>query len=117
MQTKYSKDKVVSAVLDFIKDTSDESVVNDVANEINNISIKNLKSKVAYVYTTFYLPDDIKNTIKKKLEEVSGREIQLRNTVNKNLLGGIKIKVGDWVYDHSISGQIESLKEEIYGAI
>lgn len=37
------------------------------------------------------------------------------STINPALMGGLRIKIGDLLYDNSIAGKINQLKEAIYG--
>jgi F-type H+-transporting ATPase subunit b len=41
--------------------------------------------------------------------------VNVSQTVDKNLIAGIKIKAYDRVYDSSLSGQIDSLKLRLKG--
>ncbi len=51
----------------------------------------------------------IANALKTKL----GREINISNQTDENLIGGIRIKAGDMVIDGSIKGQLQKLANEL----
>ena len=36
-------------------------------------------------------------------------------TINHSLLGGLRVKIGDEVYDYSVSGKLKQVKEAIHG--
>ena len=42
-----------------------------------------------------------------------GKEVVLVNKVNPELVGGVKIIVGDRVYDSSVSSTIENIKKNL----
>ena len=48
----------------------------------------------------------IQNSISKKLN----KSVELKNEININLIGGIKVVINDIVFDGSVSNKIESLK-------
>ncbi len=55
------------------------------------------------------LQGDIQNTLKDKAK----KEVRLAFSVDKGLIGGFKLKIGDEVMDASIKTQLEILKENI----
>lgn len=52
-------------------------------------------------------------TIKKRLEKQSGKKLVLSFGVDKAILGGVLLKIGDKVLDASLRAQLEILKEQI----
>lgn len=52
-----------------------------------------------------------------KIEELfsrrSGKSIQVENKVDPALLGGIKVRIGDRLYDGSLSGKLDRLKKSL----
>lgn len=114
MVKPYKKDEVVKGVIDFIKDTTHETEFNEVVLRLGSFAKSLKEAKVAHIYTVLPLDETIKNQIRKKIESMVGHEVTIRETVDKNLLGGVKIRVGDWVYDGTISGQLVTLKNQLY---
>ncbi|MEK7131298.1 MAG: ATP synthase F1 subunit delta [Patescibacteria group bacterium] len=53
------------------------------------------------------------NSILNKLKKIFGEKSEITEVINKNLLGGIKIKVDDLVYDASLKLQLKNLREKI----
>jgi F-type H+-transporting ATPase subunit delta len=54
--------------------------------------------------------------IEARLQRKLGREIQMRETVNPALLGGLQIRVGDLVYDYSVETQLQRLHRRLLTA-
>lgn len=48
-----------------------------------------------------------------KLKKTFGEKSEITEVINKNLLGGIKIKVDDLVYDASLKTQLAQLKQSL----
>ena len=46
-----------------------------------------------------------------KLKKFTGKEIELDVKEDSELIGGITVKIGDWVLDSSLRGQLRRLKE------
>jgi len=47
------------------------------------------------------------------LNRITGKKTILSSKVDPGILGGVKVKVGSVVYDGSLRGQLESLKEDL----
>jgi F-type H+-transporting ATPase subunit delta len=65
------------------------------------------------IITAVTLAKAKKENIKKKLEEQLEQSLVLNHRVDKNILGGLVLKVGDKVYDASLKAQLNMLKENI----
>ena len=70
---------------------------------------------VAEVSSASELDNDTLNSIKQKLESVLGSKgtVTIDSTVDPSLIGGVKVKVNDLVYDGSIKGRLENLKHKL----
>ncbi|UMZ75106.1 ATP synthase F1 subunit delta [Natranaerofaba carboxydovora] len=62
------------------------------------------------VKTAYELTEDEKERLKEQLSNLTNKEVELENVVDNRIIGGIIIKVGDRVYDYSISGQLNQLR-------
>ena len=67
----------------------------------------------AYVTTAVEIEIDDEKRIRKKLEDMMGKSIQLIKNIDPNLIGGVTVRIGDTVIDGSIKGQLEALKEKL----
>lgn len=65
------------------------------------------------VISSVRLTDTQKNTFKKDLFDIFKREIELEFTVNKDLIAGFKIAVGDWKLDTSLNQQLNNLVKSL----
>jgi F-type H+-transporting ATPase subunit delta len=51
--------------------------------------------------------------LKKVLEQVSGRSVQMQKREDPELLGGVVAKVGDLLYDGSLRSQLERMRQTL----
>lgn len=117
MAKRFKKEEVIGGVIDFIQDTTHDSLLPEVASQLSSLIDQEGKVKIATITTASSLTEEQKEQIRKKIEEAVGFEISLREIIDKNLLGGFKIKLGDWIYDASIKGALEKLKNDLYASI
>ena len=57
------------------------------------------------------LSNPLRERIKARLTQLLGREVMLKTSVNENLLGGLMVRVGDTVYDASLSARLKRMAE------
>ncbi|HJP89688.1 MAG TPA: ATP synthase F1 subunit delta [Candidatus Limnocylindrales bacterium] len=48
-----------------------------------------------------------------KLAEMTGKTVDLRVEVDESLIGGLTVRVGDTLYDASVRGRLERLRERL----
>lgn len=63
--------------------------------------------------TAIELEADLKDALKKSLEEKISRQLVLDYSVNPSILGGLVLKIGDRVLDASLRAQLVAMKETI----
>jgi len=68
----------------------------------------------ADVESAYPLNDEISGKITKEIKEKYGaKEVILNNKINKDIKGGIIIKIGDEVIDRSVKKQLKMLKQAL----
>lgn len=63
--------------------------------------------------TAVELDDDRKDKLQKVLSEKMKKKVTLKNTVDKNIIGGVMLKTDDRFIDGSIKGQLEEMDRVI----
>lgn len=48
-----------------------------------------------------------------RIEQMSGKKVRARYVSNPELLGGVMVKVGSTIYDGSVRGQLERMRQEL----
>lgn len=111
---KYNKNEVIAGVMDFLDTYPDAAVVKEIAGQLNQLQKNEEEQKNAVIYTNSPMATEDLEKIRLKLAEIFGHEVQVKQKKDISLLGGFKIVLGDWIYDASIYGQLQSFKDNIY---
>jgi F-type H+-transporting ATPase subunit delta len=53
--------------------------------------------------------------LESQIERLTGKKVQARYGTDRSLLGGAVIRIGSTIYDGSVLGQLEKMKEELRG--
>ena len=59
------------------------------------------------------LGDDERKELEAQVGELAGGEVKAQYRVDKALLGGVIVTIGSTVYDGSVKGRLDQLKEEL----
>jgi F-type H+-transporting ATPase subunit delta len=73
------------------------------ANEARNIA-------EASVFTACELSPEHLNALTAKLSKITGKNIVLKTAIDRQLLGGVVVKIGDKLIDGSVAHQLKKLK-------
>lgn len=69
----------------------------------------------AEVVTPFPLADKEKERFRKRLEQMTGRQVRLHARIDPGLIGGIRTRIGSKVYDGSILRQLKHMRQTFVG--
>tara|TARA_R110002020_G_scaffold122487_7_gene278004 strand:- start:16623 stop:17162 length:540 start_codon:yes stop_codon:yes gene_type:complete len=72
---------------------------------------------VAYVTTAVPLSADMEAKLLKKIAELTPNKVTINNKVDKSIVGGFVLRIGDLQYDASISSKLSGLKREFSTSI
>ncbi len=67
----------------------------------------------ATAYTTRPLGEEEAASLQNKLAAMAGKQIELNNQIDENLLGGVMIKLGDKVIDGTLKGRLNKLQSNL----
>jgi F-type H+-transporting ATPase subunit delta len=59
------------------------------------------------------LPDDQRQRLQQQLRETLQKEPMLDTRVDPDLLGGLVVQVGDWLYDASVRSQLANIRNQL----
>ena len=62
------------------------------------------------------LEQDVIDTIGKRIEEQTGRHVELESRVDPEVLGGLVLRVGNMVMDASVRNRLERLRKQVASA-
>jgi F-type H+-transporting ATPase subunit delta len=69
--------------------------------------------EVAAVSTALPLDDEQRDAIRERLGELTNATIEIRETVDESLIGGISVRIGDRLYDASVRSRLERLRARL----
>lgn len=67
----------------------------------------------AVVYSAQQLSDEELASVATQFGQATGKKIIIQQIVNPALLGGIQVRIGDRLYDGSLSGKLERLQKTL----
>lgn len=62
------------------------------------------------------LSSEEKTALQSQIERLTGKKVRPRYVANSALLGGVMVRVGSTIYDGSVRGQLEKMKQEMITA-
>jgi len=65
------------------------------------------------IITAQALNSNQKKSITKLLESKLGHDVQIREEVNAEVLGGVLVKIGDQTFDASVAGKLEKIESQL----
>lgn len=108
--------KVSEEVLNLLMllvDRKRAELIEDVQVQFDKLASEALGRAVAVVYTPKPLNDPEKNQIAEHFGKLTGKSIEVDNIIDERLLGGLKIRIGDKLFDASLSSKLEKLEKSL----
>jgi F-type H+-transporting ATPase subunit delta len=68
---------------------------------------------LAEVRTALPLDDEERTAISARLRAVTGDRIEMNEVVDKSLIGGVSVRIGDQLYDASVRSRLERLRARL----
>lgn len=87
--------------------------VSEIANAAMNLAAEAKGASVAQVRTAKPLSDGQRKALVEALSARAGQPVELKVTVDDNLLGGVIVQLGDTVIDGSIARRLTELKSSL----
>jgi F-type H+-transporting ATPase subunit delta len=88
-------------------------VLDDVLSEYRKEVNRRLGISEVQVTTARPLDADERQGIEQKVAALTGTQVQATYHEDKSLLGGVVVRVGSTVYDGSVKGRLDRLKEQL----
>lgn len=79
-------------------------------NEMEKIHLERNNTLMAIVRTAVPLKEEEASLLKEKLEDKYDKKIEMTTEVDKNLLGGVYVRVGNDVIDGTIKSELDEMK-------
>jgi len=91
-----------------------EDQIIDLANEFLELANEEMGVAEAEVYSTRALADAEREAISSVFAAKIGKKsLKIENIVDSNLLGGIRLRIGNRIYDGSLRGKLDRLERKL----
>lgn len=67
----------------------------------------------AHVSTTFSLDDNLRKSFTEAVKTISEKEVDLKESIDADLIGGFLLKIGDKQIDASLKSKLRDLRQEL----
>jgi F-type H+-transporting ATPase subunit delta len=106
---------ILVEVLKVVIENDDTNLIQDISKNFTLLSKKKLNIAFVEVVSSFDMDNNQKDDITNSLSELVNKKINIDFNVDKNLIGGLKIKVDDTLYDSSLQTKLENAKSKLVG--
>lgn len=93
-------------------DHNREGSLRSIVEAYRQMYLKSLGIARAKVTTAYQLSEKELKDLQTKLAESTGKEIQIENKVNPDIIGGLIVRVGDQRYNGSIAAELRRLRRD-----
>ena len=67
----------------------------------------------AQVSSARALSEQEKNALEQRVGQMTGKKVRIQYGSDPELLGGVKVQIGSTIYDGSVRGQLQKLREQL----
>lgn len=105
--------EITMAFFKLITKKSREASLLDIAKAYITLYNENKGLAIAEVQSSVPLSTEVKNSIIQRVSKTTGKEIQLKETINEDLIGGFILRLDDKQIDSSVRSQLLNLKKRL----
>ncbi|WP_159018841.1 ATP synthase F1 subunit delta [Algibacter sp. L3A6] len=105
-------DKSTNNLIDTLVTNNRINILGDIAVKYGELLDKSKGVEVATVTTAVALTDDLKKRVLEKAKTLTGKDVEVENIIDEDILGGFILRIGDLQYNASVANQLNKLKRE-----
>jgi F-type H+-transporting ATPase subunit delta len=108
--------KINQEVLNFLKIVMDKQrgkEIEAITKAYEERVYKHKGIEKATVVSAVPISDENMKAITEKLEKLTGKSIEMTSRIDKTILGGVMVRVGDRVIDGSLKSRLENVKDDL----
>ena len=113
LAAKLSMDKVTQRFVEHLAETGRIRYIQDVFEAFREILAERTNRAMAKLTTATAISAADLAGIKKKLETLTGKQVDIDSQVDVSLIGGVKAQIGSTVYDGSIKNQLTKMRNQL----
>ena len=91
------------------------SIVPDLTDEFIKLANQARQTEDAVVYSVKPLSEAEMLSLSQVFAKAGIASLRIRNEVQTDLIGGIKVRIGNRIYDGSVSGKLERMERQLAG--
>lgn len=110
---KVIKDDLLQSFILAVIDNNKLKKIRLIYEKARQFYLESNKVKEIEVYSAIELSKDELNSLKKIIQDKIKEDLIIKNIVEPELLGGVRLRIGDTVIDSTIIGKINRLKNKI----
>ncbi|MBI2405131.1 ATP synthase F1 subunit delta [Candidatus Gottesmanbacteria bacterium] len=103
----------IEGITEYIQKGEKQSVLPKVQELLGKVATQAQKETVAKVTSSAPLTMEEEKMIHQLLYQLIRHSVTLEKNIDKTLIAGIQIAIGDWVVDTSLKSQLEQMGKEI----
>lgn len=103
--------EAVFNTLQLLLENGRQSVLAELLDAYVSIANEALGQANAIVYSPFPLSEAEANKVSEKFNQLTGKKIRLEHVIDASLIGGFQVRIGDRLYDGSLSGKLARLEK------
>ncbi len=103
----------VAKFMDILVETRNIGLIKEIAEAYARLDDERTGRLRAAIEAPAPLPEDVLAEIRRRLEEITGKDVLLTFTVDPSLIGGLVVKLENTVIDGSLRTQLDILRERL----
>lgn len=114
--TKIFGENLSQVTLNFllmIIDKRREAYIEAIVDEYKELADISRNIAKAELISAQEVSEDDLNVLAQKLSASTGKTVQLKQTIDPSLIGGVKLKIGDQIIDGTVAKKLEMLKTQL----
>ena len=106
-------DKEIVALISVVMENNRINLIFEIFESFNSYCNEYRGVSEGLIYSTLRLDQKVINQIEEKIGKLENQKVELKNVVDPNLIGGVKIVIHDHIYDGSIKHHLEMMKKDL----
>lgn len=108
--------EVVANTISFLIDKKRINELESVAKEFIDLAANAEGAAEATVFSTRGLTDAEKEEVSNAFSKLVGKDkLNITNIIDPSLLGGVKVQIGNYIFDNTVASKLEGLKRTLVG--
>lgn len=104
---------IVRGLMDFLTEAGEKKLLPDVSDELQGMVAELKKTDLIEINSVVPLTADQKQVLTKSLRDLLQVNVPINFRLDKSLIGGFNIRLGDWFLDTSVKYQLNQMKNRL----